>query len=225
MAGPAFILVEKIENVDEVWKKSTDAYGNIKMLLQAKMNNLDKLGNLSSVEGDEKLANALAKIINVMTELSTLALKHNLEYKLYVGGGLEKMYKLIGNDMERRFLRKTLEAMSSTSSSSSPGSEDSASSPGSEVLAEKITWENLKRFLQKELALRETLVLNQKSKECLGVKGPPKDKKASAFLHGLFVATDSSSPCHICGKTDHVVSTDQNGKITLTTFRVQFSQA
>ena len=68
----------------------TDAYGNVKLLLQAKMNNLDKLGNLSSVEGDEKLANALAKIINVMTKLSTLAIKYNLEYKLYVSGGLEK---------------------------------------------------------------------------------------------------------------------------------------
>ena len=114
--------------------------------------------------------------------------------------------------MERRFLRKNLEAMSSTSSSSSPGSEDSLSSPGSEVLAEKTTWENLKRFLHKELALRETLVLNQKSKECLGVKGQPKDKKPSGLLPGTFVTADSSCPCHICGKTDHVVSTDQNGK-------------
>ena len=96
LSGPAFILVEKIEDITEVWKKLTEAYGNVKLLLQAKMNSLDKLGNLGLIEGDEKLANALAKIVNVMTELSTLAQRHNLEYKLYVGGGLEKVYKIIG---------------------------------------------------------------------------------------------------------------------------------
>ena len=204
LSGPALILVEKMENVDEVWKKLIEAYGNVKLLLQSKMNNLDKLGGLSSVEGDEKIANALAKIINVMTELSTLAQKHKLEYKLYVGGGLEKVYKLIGNDMERRFLRKNLEAMSSTPVASP--------SPGSEVLVERTTWENLKKFLQKELTLRETLTLNQKSKECLGVKQQSKDKKNSGGLQGTFVAAETSCLCYICGKTDHVVSTDYIGK-------------
>ena len=175
------------------------------------MNNLDKLGNLSSVEGDEKFANALAKIINVMTELSTLAQKHNLEYKLYVGGGLEKVYKIIGIDMERRFLRKNLKATSSTSSSSSSDSEGLAS-PGSEVLAEKMTWENLKQFLQEEHSIRETLVLNQKSKECLGVKPQPKDKKNPPGLPGTYFGAETSSPCHLCGKKDHVESIDQGGK-------------
>ena len=67
-----------------------NAYGNVKLLLQNKISNLDKLENLEKIKGDEKLGNALAKIINMMTELSNLAQKHNLEYKLYVGGGLEK---------------------------------------------------------------------------------------------------------------------------------------
>ena len=211
LSGPAFILVEKLEDIEEVWKKLTEAYGNVKLLLQTKMNNLDKLGNLGLIEGDEKLANALAKIINVMTELSTLAERHNLEYKLYVGGGLEKVYKLIGDDRERKFLSKNIKAMSSTSSDSfTPDS----SSPDSELLVEKTTWENLKRFLQKEHAIRETYTLNQKSKECLGVKNPPKDKKDKnpPALPPTLVNSGVQCPCHICGKMDHIVSTDQNGK-------------
>ena len=204
LSGPAFILVEKIENLDDVWKKLTEAYGNVKLLLQAKMNSLDKLGNLGLVEGDEKLANALAKIVNVMTELSTLAQRHNLEYKLYVGGGLEKVYKIIGEARERKFLSKNLETMSSITSGSSTSE--------SELLAEKTTWENLKKFLQKEHTLRETFTLNQKSKECLGVKSQSKEKKNSGGLSNSFVATSVEYPCHICGKTDHVVSTDYNGK-------------
>ena len=58
------------------------------------------------VEGDEKLSNALSKLINVMTELSTLAEKHKLEYKLYVGGGLEKIFRVVGDTRERRFYAK-----------------------------------------------------------------------------------------------------------------------
>ena len=201
LSGPAFILVEKIEDITEVWKKLTEAYGNVRLLLQTKMNSLDKLGNLGLVEGDEKLANALARIINVMTELSTLAQKHGLEYKLYVGGGLEKVYKLIGDQRERKFLTKNVETMSSKTT-------------GSEVLVEKTTWENLKAFLQKELNVREALTLNQKSKDCLGVKTEkkPPDKKKFGGGANAYVASGNSYPCHICGKTDHALSTDRSGK-------------
>ena len=63
-----------------------NAYGNVKLLLQNKISNLDRLENLEKVKGDEKLGNVF-KVINMMTELSNLAIKHNLQYKLYVGGG------------------------------------------------------------------------------------------------------------------------------------------
>ena len=61
-----------------------NAYGNVKLLLQNKIANLDKLNNLEKVKGDEKIGIALAKIINMMTELKTLVRKHNLDYKLCV---------------------------------------------------------------------------------------------------------------------------------------------
>ena len=62
-----------MEDIDKIWQKLIESDGNVKLLLQTKMNSLDKLGNLEMIEGDEKLVNALAKVINVMTELSTLA--------------------------------------------------------------------------------------------------------------------------------------------------------
>ena len=146
-----------------------ESYGNVKLLLQTKMNNLDKLGNLEMIEGDEKLVNALAKVINVMTELSTLAEKHQLETKLYVGGGLEKVFRVLGEKRERRFLGKYLDQISDSSSKTPID------------LEEKETWKALQLFLQKELTFRTTLTLNQKSKECLGVKNPPKNDKKKLF--------------------------------------------
>ena len=135
-------MVEKLEDMEEIWKKLIDSYGNVKLLLQTKMNALDKLGHLGTIEGDEKLANAIAKIINVMTELSTLAERHQLETKLYVGGGLEKVFKLIGEERERKFLCKHLDQFSSSSSTST------SDSPAME---EKEIWKNVKAFSKKEL--------------------------------------------------------------------------
>ena len=97
---------------------------------------------------------------------------------------------------------------------------------GSEVLVEKTTWENLKAFLQKELTVREALTLNQKSKDCLGVKPEkkPPDKKKFGGGANAYVASGNSLPCQICGKTDHALSTDRSGKNMLIIFLVQSSQ-
>ena len=170
MSGPALILVDKLDDIDQIWKKLLESYGNVKLLLQTKMNSLDKLGNLEAIEGDEKLVNALSRILNVMTELSALAEKHKLETKLYVGGGLEKVFRLIGDTRERRFLGKHLDKMSS-SSSADP-----------DELEEKVTWKSLQVFLQKELTLRTNMTLNQRSKECLGIKSSLKNDKKSHLL-------------------------------------------
>ena len=104
-----FTLVDKTGEINEIWDRLISAYGNVKLLMQNKIDNLDKLDNLEKVKGDEKIGIALAKIINMMTELKTLARKHNLEYKLHVGGGLEKALNLIGERRERKFWSKNFE--------------------------------------------------------------------------------------------------------------------
>ena len=152
LSGPALILVDKTDIISDVWKKLIEAYGNIKLLLQNKMGSVDKLQNLEKISGDEKLGNAIAKIINTMTDLSNLAETHNLECKLYIGGGLEKIFNVIGETRERKFLQENIDLESTTGATTSD----------SEVLAEKTTWEALKKFLQKELALCEKLTLMQK---------------------------------------------------------------
>ena len=79
LEGPALVLVDKLETIDETWKVLTTAYGNIKLLLQNKIGNLSKMECLDKIKGDEKIMVAIAKLINAMTELSTLAHKHSLE--------------------------------------------------------------------------------------------------------------------------------------------------
>ena len=59
--------------------------------------------------------------------------------------------------MERKFHSKHLDK--DTSSTSSSGT-----SPASEISQEKQVWENLVKFLQKELLLREKMILVNKNK-------------------------------------------------------------
>ena len=138
----------------------------MKLLLQNKISKLDKLESLDKIKNDEKLTTAPAKIINIMGELKSLAEKHNLETKLYVGGGLEKILNLIGRDWERKFLTKYVDSSDSSSSSSDP-------------IPEKQEWKNLTEFLQKQLTVREKLALVQKSKDTLGLSQNSGDKDSS----------------------------------------------
>ena len=46
MAGAAFTLVNNTGEINEIWKRLISAYGNVKLLLQNKIANLDKLDNL-----------------------------------------------------------------------------------------------------------------------------------------------------------------------------------
>ena len=192
LSGPALVLVEKTETIEEAWEKLVCSYGNVKMLLQSKVGGLDKLECLDKIKGDEKIGNALAKIINMMIDLSNVAKKYKLEYKLYVGGGLEKVYNLIGNAMERKFLSKNLKNSDKNTSDSD--------------FSEKLDWENLLEFLKNEHALREKLSLVNKSKVALGLKA-----LVTTDTHGN--VGNIVLTCHICGNSgDHVLSSDRAGR-------------
>ena len=200
LEGPALTLVERIEDLSEIWAKLTGAYGNVKLLLQNKLSKLDALESLDKVKGDEKVSIALANIINLMDELKFLAEKHKLETKLYVRGGLEKILNLIGNEWERKFLTKYLD------SSDSPSSTDS--------LPEKQDWENLTEFLQKQLAIRQKFALVQKSKDTLGLprSGGNNGSRSSGGGGAYNADAGRELECHICGEKGHVKSVDRGGK-------------
>ena len=83
-----------------------------------------------------------------MMDLSTLAQKHNLECKLYVGGGLEKVLHLLGNNMEWKFYSKNLDEDIQNIADSSTDSRES------EIVQEKRVWDKLVQFIQKELSVR-----------------------------------------------------------------------
>ena len=46
LAGAAYNLVFSIENIDAIWEKLIEVYGNTQLLLQNKIGSLEKFSNL-----------------------------------------------------------------------------------------------------------------------------------------------------------------------------------
>ena len=210
LAGAALNLVLSIDNIDTIWEKLTEVYGNTQLLLQNKINSLEKFSNLEKMRDDEKITFTISSILNVMADLSKLALEYDLEGELYYGGGLQKILELIGKYRERKFVKITAK----------------------ENLKNKEKWDKLVEFLKNEVKEREAYILNDKSKKCMVPELKPKrekenygknhefenDKDKSDFNSKIYLSGVSSDnkndcTCYICGNpSDHVRSFDGDGK-------------
>ena len=199
LGGLALTLVDKEVDYLKIWSRLEEAYGNTRLLLHNKLGELNKIGGLWKIKGDNKTAQAIAGLINIMKELSILAVEHDLEGQLYEGGGLEKVLSLIGDGLHRKFRSQN---MSKT------------------VLGKKDEWKLLMDFLTTELNLRERLVLDRKTSQLMGVIGKPEDKNQGQSERGnknndskpTHVASPTTSDlCHVCDKPLHTVVTTAKG--------------
>ena len=79
LAGAAYNLVANIDNIDEIWTKLIEVYGDTSLMLQNKLGSLEKF--------------------------YTLAKEYSLENELYYGPGLYKILALLGTTRERKFVK------------------------------------------------------------------------------------------------------------------------
>ena len=199
LTGSALTLVEKETDYQEIWKKLLDSFGNARLLLQNKLAGLDAVGGLWKLKNDEKIMDSLAKIVNAMTDLSTLASEHKIEGQLYEGGGLEKIMSLLGDARHRKFRSQNLEMSAS----------------------KKDEWKKLSTFLKAELNLREKLVLDIKNARLMGIELKPEKSKENASEKKKPPSGFPSSPsaaellCHFCGEGQHVVITTSKGNLII----------
>ena len=168
-----------------------------RLLLQNKLGHLDKISILWKIKGDEKIALAIAVLINSMMELSSLAKKHSLEGELYMGGGLEKVLGVLGESRKRKFL-----------------SENTGKTLGKQDL-----WDRLMEFLSKEQAMRETCALYEKIDKCRGIESTSNrdsniksgGQRFGNSVNANTMASGGKLKCYICEKDDHVISTNKRG--------------
>ena len=104
LEGPAYNLVSKSTDIDEIWKKLFDVFGDTRLMLQNKLLSLDKFC-LEKNQNDEKIAFTISNLLNTMADLSRLAKEFKLEAELYHGGGVIKILDVIGNQRERKIIK------------------------------------------------------------------------------------------------------------------------
>ena len=146
------------------------------------------------MKGNEKIINALAILINSMSDLSTLATEHGLESQLYEGGGLEKIMFLVGEHRHRKFRSENIGHLGT----------------------KKQEWQKLKVFLQKELTLLERLQLDRKTAISMGLTvdhRKPTPSKSSGGAHSSVV--ESGLVCHICDLKGHTTIKTARGNTIL----------
>ena len=211
LTGAAYNLVFSIENIEAIWEKLTEVYGNTQLLLQNKIGSLGKFSNLEKMKDDEKITFTLSSILNVMTDLSKLALEYDLEGELYHGGGLQSILELIEKYRERKFIRLMAK----------------------ENLKSKQKWDKLVDFLKGEFKEREAFILYDKATKCMTLESKPKhenenrkenlkknwefdsnnyrnDSNFKSFLFGTYSDQNNTCTCHICGNSrDHIKSKDR----------------
>ena len=192
LEGAALNLVKNFEDIDKIWEKLFDVYGNTHLMLQTKLSSLDKFTNLESLKNDEKIASRLTDLLNVMEELCKLASDYGLENDLFYGSGLHKIIELLGRTRQRKFIKLTASL---------------------DIVGQE-KWKKLVEFIKSELKEREAYVLHEKVARSFCVER--RDEKNESNFSGdsdAYVFIDGDHPgqaiCHLCDQSnDHVLSFD-----------------
>ena len=213
LSDPALSLVKSVDDMDEIWKRLKQAYGNSRFLLQKKLKELINVDTSTNKGKDfQKTELWMSKTITIMKDLSKLAIDHKIESLLYNGDGIDKVMKVIGEGRVTRWLSSEWSSECSVESSS-----DSEESIDFEEENKK-SWQSLIKFLEKELKVlqRKAMVFHNPSELDRDVKAKNKhdkrddDKQSSSrdLIHFSGNGTNdgnntATKPCSICDSTSH----------------------
>ena len=195
LEGQALQLVKEIDDLSKIWDRLKSAYGNVSTLLSNKLESLEKTTPLWKVKGDEKVVESIIKLKNVMMELSSLAEKHSVDHCLYHTSNLAKVYSVLGRERQLEFTKNLVGDNVESDSEKS----------------DKEIWGELIKFLDKELKIKERLILlNVSAPKPDEGKGRGKNDDSTKHFSAVQVASNAK-PCCLCGKSDHVPTITKKG--------------
>ena len=202
LANPALAQVKSLDNIDEIWKRLKQAYGDPKVMLQMKMAEVERAGPLTKHKDPEAKKSALVNMINSIADLVNLTTRHGIQQKLYYGESLSTFYRMIGDPLVTSWLK----------------------SIDSVQLTEEEKWTRLTTFLEKELRIQqEKALINFTPADNPERKTPPAGGGGGSKSGGskpggtkplshLSYVNDAGEPlCHYCGEAGHVATNGPNG--------------
>ena len=218
LAEPALTLIKTLDDIDTIWKRLKDAYGDAKVMLSRKLHEISK-HDLIKTTNAEKLTTELGKVINMMLDTGKLAKDHHIEEHLYYGDGFTRICHLIGDRRTTKFLGSTC---------------DDNPSP-------KDMWYKLVTFLEREKKVNQTKMRFNQSRSDTTNKDERKVTSGNSRRFNTSTAHAVSTPypspshgasgsklqqgtitCQICGSkegvADHISSPGPGGSRILQYF-------
>ena len=197
LKGTALSLVKTMTDMDEIWKRLTEAFGDTKILLNNKLKEVSKFGEIWKIKDRSRSIEALSKLVFIMVELKELAVTHSIENYLYYGGALASLYKIIGNKDRDKFIELHVDSK----------------------LSEEGRWDKLTEFLKLKLKIQEELLVLEKPTPSI----PKEDEKpatrkedskplASKSSNTFTSKVLESKPCLLCGEEGHLLTRNHNFK-------------
>ncbi|XP_066931129.1 uncharacterized protein [Clytia hemisphaerica] len=191
----ALELVKNVTDIQDIWTRLKDAFGDRRLLLS---NKLSKLNSIDLKHKDSiKITESLSKVINVMRDLMHLASDHNIENELYYGDALTHLSNKLGQSRMMRWLTLTCESPREG----------------------KYKWKQMIEFLEKEIKVQQQVtVIQSNTKTSNSTNDKEKDKRKSGS--STYYGSSDGKPqhqqhqepiCFICGATNHIKSNGPRG--------------
>ena len=194
LEDPALSLVKSVKDISEIWDRLKLAYGDPKSMLKKKLCEINKFTALWKIKEQEKLMEGLSKIINLMKDLTTLAVKHNIEIQLYYSGSIHKIYQLLGENRVTKWLMKISD----------------------EDFSDEEQWQKLIQFLEKELRVLQRCLIRGDTKS-----QNEKDDKIDKRYKSYYQSSNTQLKCSICDKVGHVPTSGPNNSKLIQYFACQ----
>ena len=183
----ALAMVRYLYDIDEIWLRLKKAFGDPKVMLEKKFEEINKVAVLYKIKDTDRLMESIQSIINLMKDLISLSKQHKIENDLYYGDAFERIVKLLGDSRVTRWII----------------------SISDKELSNQEKWKDLMEFLEKESS-----VLLQK--KLLFKKVDNKDHKqhGNKTVHHtepqIMSSTKSPLICSICDQDGHVATIGPN---------------
>ena len=200
--GQALTLVSALEKIEEIWRRLISAYGNCKIMLSKKLEQLDNIDGLWRNKQPAKVIDGLSKVVNCMQDLMKLSKRHDIEKTLFYGDAIEKIYKLVGDDRMTKWF----------------GIVHGKDWEGEQLWIEFIT------FLEKCISINQQKILHGIHHKNNAISKDVNKRNFFTVEDGFYKGTDdspnvssdiersrTSKDCFICGEDDHVATMGPGG--------------
>ena len=145
LSGEAYNTVKELPTLDEIWVRLQKDFGNPTRMLKDKLTEIVNNCSISKIEGVSAKSDAVLRVINLLSDVFTLANEHELMLDLYckndqvLGQMITQLPRLWLHDWQ--LLKKQ-----------SKDSIDQAIRNAPAWTKDKLYWELFKKFLEDQLA-------------------------------------------------------------------------